>query len=337
MLTVLVTGGAGYIGSHTCKALSRAGYLPVTFDNMSAGHEWAVKWGPLEKGDIRDLDRLTEVLNKYNPCAIMHFAASIAAGESVENPLSYYDNNVVGALRLLDAAHSCGVRHIVFSSSATVYGSPDSNPIDEDHPIRPTNPYGRTKAMIETILRDSHTAHNFQVICFRYFNAAGADPDGDIGEAHEPETHLIPLVLEAAINGTEIQIFGTDYDTPDGTCIRDYVHVTDLAEAHVLGLKQVLDDPGFDAFNLGTGRGYSVKEVIRLAEQVAGLTIRTRDRARRRGDPPALVSSAARAQTKLAWSPARPELSSTIIDAWRWRMRDHNKFTVKNAKPVASA
>ena len=243
MVNILVTGGAGYIGSHTCKALAKAGFTPITYDNLTSGHEWAVRWGPLARGDILDRDRLDEVFRQYQPSAVMHFAAYAYVDESVEQPLKYYRNNVAGALNLLDVMREHGVNYIVFSSTCATYGLPQAIPMPEDHPQNPVNPYGASKLMVERMLTDFGTAYGLRSISLRYFNAAGADPDGEIGEDHDPETHLIPLVLEtAAGRRPNITIYGTDYDTPDGTCIRDYVHVTDLAKAHVLALKALQHD-----------------------------------------------------------------------------------------------
>ncbi len=236
--TVLVTGGAGYIGAHACKALAEVGYTPVTYDNFAYGHPGAVKWGPLEKGDIDDRKQLEMVMQKYNPCAVMHFAAYAYVGESVKNPAKYYRNNVAGTLSLLESMKSCGIDKIIFSSTCATYGIPDQIPIVENHPQNPINPYGRSKLMIEWILHDFAAAYDFKFVSLRYFNAAGADPAAVIGEDHDPETHLIPLVLDAALGRrNRLEIYGTDYDTPDGTCIRDYIHVSDLAGAHLLALK----------------------------------------------------------------------------------------------------
>ena len=271
--SVLVTGGAGYIGSHACKALARAGYLPIVYDNLSYGHEWAVKWGPFQRGDILDRTRLDEVLAKYRPDAVMHFAAFAYVGESVTDPGKYYRNNVAGSLALLEAMRDFGIPRIVFSSSCATYGLPDRFPISEDAPQRPINPYGASKLMVERMLADFESAHGLVWTALRYFNAAGADADCEIGEEHDPETHLIPLVLDAASGRRpHVTIFGTDYDTPDGTCIRDYIHVTDLAEAHVLAL-QASEGGTSAAYNLGNGRGFSVREVINSVERVTGLNV----------------------------------------------------------------
>jgi UDP-arabinose 4-epimerase len=320
--TVLVTGGAGYIGSHACKALAQAGYTPVTCDNLVHGHEWAVQWGPLEVGDIADRARLDEVIAKHQPVAIMHFAAFAYVGESVQDPGKYYRNNVAGTLTLLEAARDHGIDRFIFSSTCATYGVPQQVPIREDHPQNPINPYGATKWMIERILADFDQAHGLRSIALRYFNAAGADPEGQIGEAHDPETHLIPLVLDAAM-GTRsaIQVFGDDYDTPDGTCIRDYIHVTDLANAHVLALKALEQGAESNRYNLGNGQGYSVKEVIAVAEAVTGKSIAVQIGPRRAGDPARLVGDATRAVSELGWQPRFHQLPQIIETAWRWCTR----------------
>ena len=314
---ILVTGGAGYIGSHTCKALAEDGLVPIAYDNMSSGHEWAVRWGPLERGDILDQARLDEVFKAYRPSAVIHFAAHAYVGESVEQPAKYYRNNVVGSLNLLEVMRDYGVRKIVFSSSCATYGNPQQIPIPDDHPQNPINPYGASKLIIERMLADFDAAYGLCSVSLRYFNAAGADPDGEIGEDHDPETHLIPLVLEAAAGERpHVTIYGTDYDTPDGTCIRDYVHVTDLAEAHVLALKSLRKKGLIESFNLGTGMGYSVREVIETARVVTGRTIPIVEGLRRPGDPPRLVADATRAKNKLSWKPQYSDLNQIIATAW---------------------
>ncbi|MCF6290563.1 MAG: UDP-glucose 4-epimerase GalE [Desulfobacterales bacterium] len=318
-IPVLVTGGAGYIGSHTCKALARAGYLPVSYDNLVHGHEWAVKWGPLEVGDIGDRGRLDAVLEKYHPRAVLHFAAYAYVGESMDNPGKYYRNNVASTLSLLEAMRDHGVKEMIFSSSCATYGMPLEIPIPETHPRQPINPYGASKLMVERMLADFHQAHGLCSVSLRYFNAAGADPDGEIGEDHDPETHLIPLVLDAAAGRQEaITVFGNDYDTPDRTCIRDYIHVTDLADAHVLALRHLKNNPVCDAFNLGNGQGFSVTEVIEAARRVTGRDIPVAIGPRRPGDPPRLVGDAARARKELGWQPNRAGLEQITGDAWKW-------------------
>jgi UDP-arabinose 4-epimerase len=316
---VLVTGGAGYIGSHTCKQLAEEGYVPVSVDNLSRGHEWAVRWGPLERVDLMDGPSLKGLMEKYRPVAVMHFAALAYVEESVRDPESYYKNNLQGTLTLLGAMLQSGVKRIIFSSTCAIYGEPLEVPIREDHPQNPINPYGRSKLAIEWMLRDYCSAYGLRSVALRYFNAAGADPEGEIGEVHDPETHLIPLVLQAAKDERRhITIFGTDYDTPDGTCIRDYIHVRDLAQAHVLALKALEDRGGFHTYNLGNGRGFSVREVIETARQVTGRTIMTRTGPRRPGDPPVLVADSSHAMQKLGWRPEFDDLSDIIITAWRF-------------------
>ena len=316
---ILVTGGAGYIGSHACKALAQAGFVPIAYDNLSFGHEWAVKWGRFEKGDILDRARLDKVLATYKPTAVMHFAAYAYVGESVEDPAKYYRNNVVGSLSLLEAMREHGVGQIVFSSTCATYGVPQTVPIPDDHPQSPINPYGASKLMIERILTDFGAAYGMRSISLRYFNAAGADPDGEIGEDHDPETHLIPLVLEAAAgNRPNITIHGTDYDTPDGTCIRDYIHVTDLAEAHVLALEALRGGCDSASFNLGTGKGFSVREVIDTATTITGRSIPVVEGPRRPGDPSRLIADAARAKRELGWRPQYDHLNPMVATAWNW-------------------
>lgn len=328
--TVLVTGGAGYIGAHACKALARAGYLPVTYDSLVHGHDWAVRWGPLERGDICDSRRLSEVITTYRPAAIMHFAAFACVGESVTDPAKYFANNVAGSLTLLQAARAGDVPDIVFSSTCATYGTPTRLPIDESHPQAPVNPYGSSKYMVERMLADFCAAYGMRAIALRYFNAAGADPDGEIGEVHEPETHLIPLVLDAASGARpDVTIFGTDYATEDGSCIRDYVHVSDLADAHVAALKRLQSLDGFDAFNLGNGAGYSVREIISAARKITGRDIPVRIGARRPGDPPVLISNPARAATALDWQPCLSAVDDIIATAWRWHL---SRSTARSAR-----
>lgn len=320
--TILVTGGAGYIGSHACKALARAGYTPVAYDNLVYGHEWAVKWGPLERGDILDRSRLDEVINHYRPNAVMHFAAFAYVGESVNDPGKYYRNNVVGTLTLLEAMRDHGIGRIVFSSSCAVYGIPERLPIREDAPQQPINPYGASKAIIERMLKDFAAAHGLSSIALRYFNAAGADPDNEIGEDHDPETHLIPLVLDAASGRrSHVTIFGSDHGTADGTCIRDFVHVSDLADAHVRALQSMGCSIASGAYNLGTGRGFSVREVIGTVETVTGLKVSVVMAARRVGDPAALVGDAMKARDILGWQPRIVHLTDIVRTAWAWHER----------------
>ena len=322
MKHVLVTGGAGYIGSHACKALAAAGYVPVSFDNLVYGHEWAVRWGPFVQGDILDRAALDAVMEKYRPVAVMHFAAFAYVGESVENPGKYYRNNVSGSLSLLAAMRDHGVGKFILSSTCATYGLPDAVPIPESHPQRPINPYGASKLMVEQVLRDVDVAHGLRSISLRYFNAAGADPDGEIGESHDPETHLIPLVLDAAAGvRPEIVVYGDDYATPDGTCIRDYIHVSDLANAHVLGLRALEAGAATTAYNLGNGHGFSVKEVIDTARQVTGREIRVRVGPRQAGDPPRLVGDATRIRKDLGWRPQHADLAEMIGSAWKWHQK----------------
>ena len=319
---VLVTGGAGYIGSHTCKILAREGYQPIAFDNLSSGHAWAAKWGPLERGDILDRAALDRVIDRFCPSACLHFAAFAYIGESVSDPGKYYRNNVSGSLTLLEALRDHGVEQFVLSSTCATYGVTDMVPIDETLPQVPINPYGASKLMVERMLADFHAAHRLRSVALRYFNAAGADPDIEIGEDHDPETHVVPLVLDAASGDREaITVFGTDYDTPDGTCVRDYIHVTDLAEAHVLALKALEQGLTHRAFNLGNGQGYSIREVITSVERVTGLSVPVRFGERRPGDPAQLISNSARAACELQWRPRITRLDDIISTAWEWHKR----------------
>jgi UDP-glucose-4-epimerase GalE len=317
-LNILVTGGAGFIGSHACKALAQAGYLPVTYDNLSRGHREAVKWGPLEVGDIADVSRVRDVLELHQPAAVMHFAAYAYVGESVEIPLVYYRNNVAGSIALLQALIDFKPLPFVFSSTCATYGLPERIPIAEDHPQRPINPYGVSKLVVECMLADLGKARQLPWIALRYFNAGGSDPDNEIGELHDPEPHLIPRILAAARSGTSIQIYGTDYDTPDGTCVRDYVHVSDIADAHVRALGHLMSGGESTALNLANTKGYSVRDVIAAAERVCGRGISVELANRRPGDPPILVGSAERARALLGWTPARSELDIQVSDAWKW-------------------
>ncbi len=325
--TVLVTGGAGYIGSHACKALAAAGLTPVVYDNLSRGFEWAVKWGPFERGDILDQPRLEAVIRRHRPIAVMHFAAFAYVGESVAYPATYYRNNVVGSLTLLEAMRAGGVDRIVFSSSCTTYGVRGPEPIGEDTPQAPVNPYGVTKLLVEQALRDYAAAYGLRAIALRYFNAAGADPAGEIGEAHDPETHLIPLVLEAAATASPLTVFGDDYPTPDGTCIRDYVHVTDLADAHVAACQSMAQTPGFRPYNLGTGCGLSNLGIIAAAQRITGRQIPIRMGPRRAGDPPILTADASKAGCELGWTPRLSSVDDIIDSAWRWRLRRARQAT----------
>ncbi|MEM6696629.1 MAG: UDP-glucose 4-epimerase GalE [Pseudomonadota bacterium] len=319
---ILVTGGAGYIGSHTCKALAMAGYRPVVYDNLISGHDWAVRFGPLEQGDILDHETLRAVLRRHRPVGVMHFAALIDVAQSVADPLAFYRNNVVGTISLLRAMQAEGINRFVFSSSCATYGPTERMPISEDTFQAPINPYGQTKLMVEQIMQDCARSGPLSAVALRYFNAAGADPERELGEAHDPETHLIPLAL-GAVNGNvnALTINGTDFPTQDGTCIRDYVHVSDLAEAHVKALAFTGDHQGFEAFNLGTGHGASVREVVQVAERVTGRALPHTFGPRRAGDAPALVADAGRARTMLGWQPAQSDLDTIVETAWAWMNR----------------
>ena len=320
--SILVTGGAGYVGSHACKALAAAGYRPVVYDSLSRGHRGAVKWGPLIEGDLHERDRLTEAMRAHRIEAVMHFAAFAYVGESVSRPELYYRNNVVGTLSLLDAMREAGVDRIVFSSTCAVYGTPETVPIRETTAKAPLNPYGDTKLAIERALHWYGAAHGLRYAALRYFNAAGADPDDEIGENHDPETHLIPLVLRAALGrGETLRIFGTDYPTRDGTAIRDYIHVTDLADAHVRALRRLAQGGDSIELNLGTGSGHSVREVVAAVERVTGRPAPYREAPRRSGDPPELVADATLACQRLGWSPRYSDLDTIVRTALAWETR----------------
>ena len=317
-MRVLVAGGAGYIGSHTCKALAQAGHVPLVYDNLHTGHRWAVKWGAFEQGDLNDKARLVEVMQRLRPEAVINFAALAYVGESTREPTLYYRNNVAGMIALLEAMRACDVGRLIFSSSCATYGATDRVPILEDTPQRPINPYGRSKLMAEEVLRDAAAAHGIGAIALRYFNAAGADAGGELGEEHDPEPHLIPLILQAGTGQRPaIEIFGTDYDTPDRTCVRDYVHVTDLAAAHLAALAAC--KPGeFAAYNLGAGKGVSILQVIERARLITGRSIPAVAKPRRAGDPAVLVADSSRARTVLGWTPLHSDLDTIIDTAWRW-------------------
>ena len=318
-MSVLIVGGAGYIGSQTAKAVAAAGLDPIVFDNLVYGHEWAVKWGPLVRGDLADRPLLTDVMKQHRVDAVIHFAAYAYVGESVTNPRKYFGNNVTGSLNLLDAMLDTGVRDIVFSSTCATYGVPRQVPINEDHPQAPVNPYGETKLAIERALHWYQRAYPIRFAALRYFNAAGADPDGEIGEDHDPETHLIPLAIEAALGGKDLDIYGTDYATPDGTAIRDYIHVQDLADAHVAALARLRAGATNLCLNLGTGRGHSVREVIAAVEKVSGKKVAAHESGRRAGDPPELVADARLAAEVLGWQARLPAIETIVAHAWRWR------------------
>lgn len=324
MTNVLVTGGAGYIGSHACKALKAAGYTPVTYDNLSTGWEEAVKFGPFEQGDLRDRARLDQVFAAYQPAAVFHFGALSQVGESMREPGLYWDNNIAGSLVLLQAAVAAGCLHIVFSSTCATYGDQDNVVLNEDCAQYPNNAYASSKRAIEDMLRDFEAAYGLKHVIFRYFNVAGADPDGEVGEFHQPETHLVPLILDAISgNRDALTIFGTDYKTRDGTCIRDYVHVMDLVDAHVLGLKWLEDEKGSEVFNLGTGSGFSVREVVDHSRVITNRDVPVVEGLRRPGDCTKLVSGSERAVTELGWQPERSTLDQMIADAWRWHQTGH--------------
>jgi UDP-arabinose 4-epimerase len=318
--TVLVTGGAGYVGSHVCKALDRSGLVPVTLDNLATGHREAVKWGPLEIGDVRNQDLVVEVMQRHQVTAVLHFAAASLVGESASKPLEYYDNNVAGAIALVAAMCRCGVAPIVFSSTCAVYGMPDTLPIRETEAKRPINVYGRTKLAVENLLADVAETGAIRTVMLRYFNAAGADREGEIGEAHAPETHLIPLAIQAAHDPSQpLRVFGSDYPTADGTCERDYVHVEDLAEAHLRALEFLKRAQGGHAFNLGTGRPVSVRQVITAVENALAAKVATIEAPRRAGDPPRLFAAPGLAERDLGWVASRSDIGSIVESATQWR------------------
>jgi UDP-glucose 4-epimerase len=321
-MKILVVGGAGYIGSHMVKMLLAHGHDVVTFDNLSSGHRDAVLGGAFVAGDLADQAALDTVFKQHQPEAVMHFASFIQVGESVRRPDMYYRNNFSNTLNLLDAIVAHGVKHFIFSSTAAVFGEPDYVPIDEAHPNRPVNPYGRSKWMIEQVLADYDHAFGLKSVCLRYFNAAGADPEGLLGERHDPETHLIPLILQAASGRRpEIQVFGRDYDTPDGTCIRDYIHIVDLCSAHLLALQYLVNGGSSERLNLGNGSGFSVQQVIDNVEKVTGRKVKVLDGPRRAGDPARLVADATRARSKLGWKPEFDELETIVAHAWAWEQK----------------
>jgi UDP-arabinose 4-epimerase len=316
---ILVTGGAGYIGSHTCKALAAAGFEPVTFDNLSTGRREAVRFGPLVVGHLEDRQHLQATLAEFNVQAVVHFAASAYVGESMVEPAKYFRNNVAGSLSLFEAMGSAGVKRVVFSSTCATYGMPQKVPMGEDHPQCPVNPYGESKLFVEKMLQWLGMAHGLQWLALRYFNAAGADADGDIGEMHEPETHLIPLAIQAALGQRgALKVMGTDYPTPDGTAVRDYIHVSDLASAHVKAIAALGAGVPSGAVNLGTGRGHSVREVMAAVEQASGRPVPHRSAPRRAGDPPALVAAPGRAAELLGWVPQHSSLDNIVGTALRW-------------------
>jgi UDP-glucose-4-epimerase GalE len=318
-MRVLVTGGAGYIGSHTAKALAAARHLPVSFDNLERGHRWAVQWGPLVEADLADRAALARAFAEHRIEAVIHFAAHAYVGESMAHPDRYFRNNVVGTLNLLDAMREHGVRQLVFSSSCATYGDPAAVPIGEDLPQSPVNPYGESKLSAERMIAWYARAYGLAATSLRYFNAAGADPDGELGERHEPETHLVPLAIEAALGRVpHLEIYGVDYPTPDGTAVRDYVHVSDLAEAHLLALQHPAIEGAMRVYNLGAGQGASVRQVIAMVEQVGGRKVPNVESPRRSGDPPVLLAAIARAERELSWTPRYSNLDVIAQSAWRW-------------------
>lgn len=333
--TILVTGGAGYVGAHACKALHRAGYTPVVFDDLSTGHESFVRWGPLVQGDIRDDAAVLAALQIHRPKAVLHFAASAYVGESVADPRKYYETNVGGSLSLLRGMLEADCRNLVFSSSCAIYGEPNELPIRETAAQNPVNPYGASKAMVERILRDYEHAHGIHSVALRYFNAGGADPDSELGERRDPETHLIPRAM-MAIQGhiSDFALFGSDYPTPDGTPIRDYIHVSDLADAHVAALSRLLAGKPGGAFNLGTGRGYSVRQVLDAIAAETGKSLRVLSGARRQGDSAVLVADPSLGREQLDLAPRLSDLETIVRTAWAWHQRAHPKRD--GMRPVAS-
>jgi len=323
---ILIVGGAGYIGSHTNKIMSQRGYENVVFDNLVYGHREAVKWGKFVFGDLCNKDQIRSCLEENRIDAVMHFSAFAYVGESVIKPALYYQNNVVNTINLLDVMRQYDVRYFIFSSSCATYGMPKQIPITEEHPQQPINPYGRTKFMIERILEDYDHAYGIKHISLRYFNAAGADPEGEIGERHEPETHLIPLTIFAALGKRDsISIYGTDYSTDDGTCVRDYIHVNDLADAHIKALEYLRDSGQSAVFNLGNDNGYSVRKIIERVKMVSQRDFNVVEQERRPGDPPVLVSSSARAANILGWRPQFADIDSIIATAWNWHCQEDNR------------
>lgn len=324
---ILIVGGAGYIGSHVNKALNEKGYDTVILDNLSYGHEESIKWGTFCKCDLSDINDVDEVFNKYDITAVMHFSSFIDVGESVKNPEKYYNNNVLNTMNLLHVMLKHNVKKFIFSSTCATYGIPQKIPLVEDHPQNPINPYGWTKLMVERILKDYDTAYGLKSVILRYFNASGADKSGIIGEAHNPETHLIPLVLDAAIGKRDdIKIFGTDYDTPDGTCIRDYIHVTDLADAHIKSLEYLEKNNKSNQFNLGNGQGFSVREIIESVKRVTGKNFHVTESERREGDPAILIGSSEKAKKELGWTPQYTDIDKIIETAWNWHQKLNKEY-----------
>jgi len=324
---ILVTGGAGYIGSHTCKVLAEAGYIPITYDNLTTGNKWSVKWGPMIQGDLSDCGLVRKVIRKYSVCAVIHFAANAYVGESVVNPRKYFENNVSNTLHLLGAMLDTGINHIVFSSTCATYGIPERIPISENETQQPINPYGDSKLFIERVLQWYAEAYNLNWTALRYFNAAGADLEGEIGEHHDPETHLIPLVIQSAMGcRPEVEIYGMNHPTHDGTPIRDYIHVTDLAEAHVLALEYLQRGGKSGPLNLGTGYGHSVLEVLEAVKRVSGLNIPFRPDQKRPGDPPVLVANPSQAHQTINWIPKYQDIHIIVETAWKWHKEKINAY-----------
>ncbi len=324
MPTILVTGGGGYIGSHVVRELLHQNYKPIVFDNLQTGHRKTTKNALFIEGDLSNQRKLAETFQANSIDAVMHFAADCLVGESVQDPVKYFNNNVRNSLKLIEMMEDCNVRKIVFSSSAAVYGEPKEIPISENHPCAPTNPYGETKWIFEKVLQAFHDGGKLNFISLRYFNAAGADPEGELGEDHSPESHLIPLVIKAALDRTSVPVFGTDYDTPDGTCIRDYIHVTDLAHAHILALRKLDQGKMSGIYNLGNGNGYSVREVIETVKKVTGRKVVAIDSPRRPGDPARLVATSQKIKEELGWIPRYPDLETIVKTAYHWH-RKHPK------------
>jgi len=334
MKPVLVTGAAGYVGSHTCKVLAQSGFEPIGLDSLERAGLSELPWGPLEVVETADTVGVARVLARYRPVAALHFAAYAYVGESTANPAMYYRNNFGGSLALFEALRAAGIGNWVFSSTCATYGVPDVAPIAEDHPQRPVNPYGTSKLMVEQMLLDCDFAHGLRSVALRYFNAAGADPDCEIGECHEPETHVIPLAIRTALGEQgSFEIFGTDYETPDGTAIRDFIHVTDLARAHVIALNYLLDGGASEAFNLGTGQGHSVRQVLAAVEAVTGREVRQRASPRRAGDPPILVADPGKARESLGWAPEIPDLTDIVRTAVAWHRKWRSR-TFASATPA---
>jgi UDP-glucose-4-epimerase GalE len=322
---ILIVGGAGYIGSHAAKAVRLAGREPIVFDDLSSGHEHAVRWGPLVRGDVRSADAVRSAIRAYKPEAVMQFAARIEVGEGEKNPAHFYDNNVAGTLNLVRVMLEEGVRTLVFSSTCAIYGDPERLPLTEDLPKRPVSVYGRTKLMCEQLLEDISSAHDLNFAALRYFNAAGADPDGETGEEHEPETHLIPNALKAAVGlGGPMRLFGTDYPTPDGTCVRDFIHVSDLADAHILAADRIASEKGNLQLNLGVGRGRTVREVLRAVEAATGRDVPVVESPRRAGDAVALYSDPTNVSRILGWKPKLSDIDTIVSTAWNFHRRAWN-------------